>query len=49
MVIFSLLIHILKITCYFEVLSKQATSCSNLSLIVEGQGAPGHVTFQIDK
>jgi len=26
-------------------LSKLATSCSNLSLIVEGRGVPGHATF----
>jgi len=42
---FSLLISYFKLTCYFEVLSKPATSCSNLSLIVEGQGVPGHSTF----
>jgi len=29
------LFHILKLTCYFEVLSKPATSYSNLSLIVK--------------
>ena len=29
--------HVLEISCYLEVLSKLATSCSNLSLIVEGR------------
>jgi len=39
------LISYFKLTYYFEVLSKLATSCSNLSLIVEGRGVPGHATF----
>jgi len=32
-----------------QVLSKPATSYSNLSLIVEAQGAPGHTRFQSEK
>jgi len=32
-----------------EVLSTLAASCSNLSLIVEGQGAPGHAMFYFNK
>jgi len=35
----------LKIICFFDVLSKPATSCSNPSLILEVQGAPGHAAF----
>ena len=42
---FQFLISYFKLTSYFEVLSKPATSYSNLSLIVEAQGAPGHDTF----
>jgi len=42
---FSLLISYFKLTCFFEVLSKPVTSCSNLSLIAEGRGVPGHATF----
>ena len=45
---FSLLISYFKLTCSFEVLSKPVTSCSNLSLIAEGRGVPGHVTFWSD-
>jgi len=37
--------HALEITCYLEVLPMLASSCSNLSLNVEGQGAPGHAMF----
>ena len=44
-VIFLLLISYFLLTSYFEVSSKPATSCSNLSLIVDGQGVPGHATF----
>jgi len=40
-----MLISYFKITCYFGVLSEAANSCSDLSLIIVGQGAQGHVTF----
>ena len=43
--IFQFLISYFKLTFYFDVLSKPATSCSNLSLNVEGQGLPGHAAF----
>jgi len=42
---FQFLISYFKLTYYFDVLSKPATSYSNLPLIVEGQRAPGHATF----
>jgi len=42
---FSLIISYFKLACFFEVLSKPVTSCSNLSLNVEAQGVPGHSTF----
>jgi len=45
--IFTLIFSIsrLKLTCYFEFFSKPDTSCSNLSVNVEGQGLPGHAVF----
>jgi len=45
LIFFQFLISYFKLTCYFEFFSKPVTSYSNLSLIVEAQGAPGHATL----
>ena len=45
LIFFQFLISYFKLTCYFEFFSKLVTSYSNLSLIVEAQGAPGHATL----